>query len=127
MHALVCYNTFKEGSHSQMRATMEADQISKGLQDNGFTLQKPSVNWTSDEIQVDLQQKISAIRDMCSVLFVFIMTHGSRGIVYDKNGEQLQLFRILQTMEQLKPIIPVVSNFPKLDDNEVDLLFDCIS
>ena len=60
MHALVCYNSFQEGPHSQMRATMEADQTSKlqtskGLQDNGFTLQKccsavDSLNATSTSI-----------------------------------------------------------------------------
>ena len=103
MFAFVCYTTFdREG------ARIEANVITKGLQECGFTVRGPLIDWTFDELILYLREHIDEVKDQCSVIFVCLMSHGENGVIKDKDGNKGEINTILKELDKVKAAIPVV-------------------
>lgn len=116
MHALLCYNTFEKSSKKELQARTEAIQESKcikqGFEDAGFTVLPPTVDWTCKELLDGLSKSVESISRTTSVLFISIMTHGDTGILFDKNGERVEINKVQKTVRgQLPRRIPLVFLF----------------
>ena len=112
MYAFICYNLFEPGTDQHPKregAREEAQTVMKGLHDCGFTIRGPLIDWTFEKLIQFLKQHITEIRDTCSVLFISIMTHGDKGVVFDKDGEKGKINDILRELDGLRSITPAVS------------------
>lgn len=110
MHALSYYNTFETSDHHETRteAEKESGHMMTALADEGFTNHQPLIDWTHKELLEDLLEKKKNIKNECSVLFVCIMSHGEKGILFDKNGFKGDINRVLKAMEDFPTHIPMV-------------------
>lgn len=105
MFALVCYTTSDRNG-----AKEEAGYITKGLKDCGFTIRGPLIDWTFDQLTQYIRQHIDEIKEICSVFFLCLMSHGDNGILYDKDGRGIKINKLLKTLDILKSHIPAVSS-----------------
>lgn len=112
MYATVCYNRFYDQPTGQVKrhgAKAEAECIVKALKVCGFTVEGPKIDWSFRELLGYLEKLINQIKDKCSVLFIFIMSHGDQGVLYDKKGKTGDISMVLKKLNELKNIIPAVS------------------
>ena len=112
MFAFVCYNTFNHPDSKHPRrqgAKDEADCIIKGLRSCGFTIRGPLVDWTFVQLLEHLGQLLSEVKDNCSVIFICLMSHGDKGVLYDTDGKAGKINQVLEKLEVLQSTTPVVS------------------
>ena len=112
INTFIRYNTFsRPGSKHPRRqgAKDEADSIIKGLQSCGFTIRMPLVDWKFDRLLGYLRQHITDVKDNCSVIFICLMSHGDKGILYDADGSEGKINQVLEELAVLKSTTPVVS------------------
>lgn len=43
------------------------------------------------------------------MLFVFIMSHGDQGVLYDRNGEKGEINEVIKVLKDLENTLPAVS------------------
>lgn len=109
MYALIYYNTFDTYHQTRVNAKEESECMMVALREAGFTVFEPIIDWTNEELLLDLRQKIQGIKEECSVLFVCIMSHGDKGVVYDKNSIKGEINEVLSEVHDLPYHIPAVS------------------
>ena len=91
MYATLCYNRFfnEPGIHKKRHgAREEADHIIKGLKSCGFTIRGPLIDWKWSELLKHLKNFVNEAKDDCSVIFIFIMSHGAQGVLIDIDGNR---------------------------------------
>lgn len=110
MHALSYYNTFETSLHHSTRAEAEKESscMMTALKEEGFTIHQPLIDWTHKTLLEDLSEKMKSIKNECSVLFVCIMSHGDKGVLFDKDGFKVEINKVLNAMEGFPSHIPVV-------------------
>ena len=111
MYALVYYNTFERRTPlhtTRAKAKEEAENMVLGLQEGGFTVFAPLVNWTNKVMLAHLRDSICQIKDKCSALVVCVTSEGGNSILYDNNGMEGNINDILQITEDLPHHLPVV-------------------
>lgn len=117
MIAILCYNKFEQETSNQSPrdgAEEEAGYMTRGLRDCGFTVRTPLVDWTFEELLQAVGQLIDSVKDECSVLVLCLMSHGEKGILFDKDGNKGEINEVLKQLNKLKSHIPVVGAFNSL-------------
>ena len=97
--------------HNRPRAAEEADYLKQSLENAEFDVLIRQ--WSdSEELHKEIQQALTDLAADCSLLFVCIMAHGSRGELVGSTGAPIAINDVLQHLTiHLSMTLPVVIFF----------------
>ena len=105
-YGLIIFN-----SHNRPNAAKEASYLKRSLKIAEFKVKKR--RWShSKALYEEIEEALTHLAADCSLLFVCIMAHGSRGELVDSNGAPIAINNVLHHLTiRLSMTLPVVTSF----------------
>ena len=105
-YGLIIFN-----SHNRHNAAKEANDLEQSLENADFVVLKRE--WSNSKaLYKEIEKALTHWAADCSLLFVCIMAHGSRGELVDSNGAPIAINNVLHHLTiRLSMTLPVVISF----------------
>lgn len=102
MWALIGFNTLstnEDPRRHRVGAEEEAAYLESSLREAGFHIKPVLKDWTHDQLRSWIRKSVKEIQNHCSVLFIFLMSHGDDEVIHDNTDVPGEITNIILELE----------------------------